>query len=72
MADPRLAAPCRELESLFIRSLWPASPDKPGDDGDRPSAVRDDLFREAFAQAIEASGGLGLAESLQQLVSSRS
>jgi len=83
VAPPALVDVCRQFEALFLRALWPASQSasiaRPDEDAfsagasDNAQAVVDGLFREAFAGAIEAAGGVGLsAELARKLTDARS
>lgn len=79
MDQPQLLGLCRQFEAALLRSILPSSmfgqralaassPSEDTGDADDLSAERssplDTLFSDAFAQALERAGGIGLAADL--------
>ncbi len=80
MDQPQLLGLCREFEAALLRSILPAStfgqralaaspPSEEdgaaaGDSTPEQSGPLDTLFSDAFAQALERAGGVGLAADL--------
>lgn len=62
-ADPRLEEATRALEAMLLKQIVKASNAFTGGDS-AGSAVRADLFADALADAVAASGGLGVADAI--------
>jgi murein DD-endopeptidase MepM/ murein hydrolase activator NlpD len=61
--DPRLAEASRALEAMLVKQIVTSSRAFGGGDS-AGSSVRADLFADTLADAVAATGGLGIAEQL--------
>lgn len=62
-ADPRLAEASRALEAMLVKQIVTSSRAYGGGES-AGSAIRADLFANTLADAVAASGGLGIADQL--------
>ncbi|MBC5808480.1 MAG: hypothetical protein DLM53_10895 [Candidatus Eremiobacter antarcticus] len=76
MNQPQLLGLCRQFEAVLLRCILPSSmfakrdlgasssSDGAGEDSAARPSPLDGLFADAFAQALERAGGVGLAADL--------
>ena len=66
--DPRLAEASRALESMLVKQIVKTSKAFGGGDT-AGNAIREDLFSSTLADAVAATGGLGIADQITRSVS---
>jgi murein DD-endopeptidase MepM/ murein hydrolase activator NlpD len=66
--DPRLAEASRALESMLVKQIVTTSKAFSGGES-AGNSIREDLFASTLADAVSASGGLGIADQITRSLS---